>query len=92
MIVKYAIANVDARELAQLAQDNGLDGSIYSGYGFGAWGVEPTVFLEIATNLPALADSFVQSVLVKYHENCALRIVDGHSAGLLYQTSYVAFE
>ena len=91
MIVKYAIANVNISALAHMAQDSGLDGSVYQGYGFGAWGVEPTVFMEFATSDIAKHDEFVRQVLAMYKETCALRIIDGKDAGLVYMSSIVEF-
>jgi hypothetical protein len=92
MIIKYAIANVKIGDIATMAQDRGLDGSIWSGFGFGAWGVEPTVFIEFATSDIAKHDEFVQKVLFKHRENCAFRIIDGKDGALVYQSSVVTFE
>lgn len=88
MIIKYAIANVVPITLAHMAQDSGLDGSVYGGFGFGAWGIEPTVFIEFATtNGLDKYDEFVQKVLWKHRERCAFRIIDGKDAALVYQSS-----
>lgn len=84
MIIKYAIANVKIGDIALMAQDSGLDGSVYQGYGFGAWGVEPTAFIEMAVEDSAHVDHFIRAVLFRFSEKCAYRTVDGKDAGLLY--------
>lgn len=93
MIIKYAIANVVAINLAHMAQDAKLDGSIYSGFGFGAWGIEPTTFVEFATtDNTDKYDEFVRKVLWKHRETAAFRIIDGKDAALVYQSSVVKFD
>lgn len=94
MIVKYAIANVSVKEIAERANDNGLSGSVVAGFGFGSYGIEPTVFIEMATgenateSLAAM-DRFVKQILFSHHEEAAYRTIDSQDAVLLHVTGRI---
>lgn len=86
MLLRYAIAGVDAEALAQLGQVTGLSGSITTGQGFGKWGVEPTVFLDMYVGGYEdmdRADQFVARTLARHGQESALRVRDGHAASLV---------
>lgn len=91
MIVKYAIANITAREIALEAQSQGFEGSTYSGFGFGPiYGIEPTTFVEFALGdgIDGL-DLFVRRILFSHNEESAYRTVDGKDAVLLHVTGRI---
>jgi hypothetical protein len=84
VIIRATIANQDPLHVARLAQAKGLSGTILQSVGFGAWGVEPGVILESATDSPALLLSFVASLCQSTGEQCAYVTVNGADAFLLY--------
>ena len=49
MVASIYMANATAQDVAKVAQSLGLVGTVVGGYGFGLWGVEPTVVLTMNT-------------------------------------------
>jgi len=84
MIIRYAIANVSPHAIAQAMQSRGLGGSVYQGYGFGKWGIEPTCFVEVATDHKSESDIAVMQLLWKSGEECAYRTIDNAEPELLH--------
>lgn len=85
-VLKYAIAGLDAETLANVGQVSGLSGSVWEGYGFGLWGMEKSVFLEMAVGVTEVdkADSFVQRLLVRHGQEAAYRTIDGDDPMLIF--------
>jgi hypothetical protein len=84
MVLRYAVANVEPGAVAKAGQVAGLAGSVSAGFGFGAWGVEPTTFLEVATADAEAVDQFVICLLREHGEQAAYRTVDGAKPCLLW--------
>ena len=79
-VYRIAIANIDALALAQWAQDNRLDCTVYGGaYGAGEWGVEPTSILETCAQAvpPVRLQAKVRALLNSLNESCAFVTVNG---------------
>lgn len=89
MVRRYGIANIDPALIAKAGQAAGLAGSVSAGFGFGAWGVEPTTFLEIAGADAARADAFVLGLLASHGEQAAYRTTDGTAPTLLWANGTV---
>lgn len=91
MILKYAIANLRPDQVAGPLQEAGFNGSITTGFGFGQWGMEPTVFVEMAlstTDLPKV-QLIVAQILFKHREECAYVTVNGLAPALLYSSGAI---
>jgi hypothetical protein len=47
MLFRVFTANLSAEQVAQVGQSLGMSGTVFAGFGFGDWGIEPTVVAEI---------------------------------------------
>lgn len=47
MVFRVFIANATAREVAEIGQAAGVAGTVSEAIGFGSWGIEPTVTVEV---------------------------------------------
>lgn len=87
MIVRATIANIGTRDLAELGQAAGLNGTVFESTGFGSWGIEPGATVEFAVNDERAAHevrAFVVAVLKTRGESAAYMTYDGRRAELLY--------
>ena len=85
-VVKYAIAGYTPKQVAEVLSTFKHSGSVWAGLGFGEWGIEPTTFLEVATDDVATMDARVIGLLLAHDQEAAYRTVDGKDASLLYAT------
>lgn len=71
-MTRVTIANVTAPCVAGSFQARGLSGTIFNTLGFGAWGVEPGVTIELAGAQPADAiEDATRAVLAAAGESAA---------------------
>jgi hypothetical protein len=102
MIVRFSIANIDARGLARRLQAAGLDGTCFDHVGTARWGVEAGATLETVLASPngildiagsgqpwdSLRD-FVVHTLRDLREEAAYLTIDGRLAFILTAGEWV---
>lgn len=76
-----AIANVKPCDVAATLQSAGYCGSVWGGLGFGAWGIEPSTFVESTDSALGIA----RALLSRYPcEDCVYVRTDA-DASLVYR-------
>ena len=78
MVFRIFIANAEVRRIAEIGQSLDLDGSVTGAtFGFGSWGVEPTVIVEMGGASNQDLTRFVEAVFAAYPGEEAVYVTEG---------------
>ncbi len=88
MLFRIFIANAEARVIAQIGQSLEIAGSVTGAtFGFGSWGVEPTVVVELGGATRDDVARFTGAVFAAYPGEQAVYVIEG-AAGATGRTWY----
>lgn len=78
MLFRIFIANADTQDVAALAQSLNLAGSVTGAtFGFGSWGVEPTVVVEMGGVTRDDVARLTEAVFAAYPAEQAVYVIEG---------------
>lgn len=76
-VYRLGIANIPAETIIDAFTRAELAGSVWSGFGFGAWGIEPTTFVEVATENGAKVREVAESLMREHGESAVYVTING---------------
>jgi hypothetical protein len=78
MLFRIFIANADARQIAEIGQSIGISGSVTGAtFGFGAWGIESTVIVEMGGTSRDDVARFTEAVFRAFPAEEAVYVIEG---------------
>ncbi|MGE0456441.1 MAG: hypothetical protein AB7I13_00170 [Vicinamibacterales bacterium] len=89
MDFRISLANATAEQVAQIAIGLGLAGSVLTAVGFGAWGIEATVIVEIGGVTTEQADALVAALFAAFPKEEAVYVHDGRKGRVVYRAGRV---
>jgi len=84
MFFRLSLANATAEQVAQIGQTFGVAGTVFSGIGFGSWGIESTVVVELGGVTRAQVEAFAAAIFAAFPAEQAVYVVEGDGVGQVW--------